>query len=105
MGCHRTTRTAALCRITGLIVQRVCLSGTALSHGLKSPPPGENLLGRGHFGAALRGDRDGARQLYERAVQPATADPGVREVAELAGKVFDELTTSRKELIGALRAV
>jgi hypothetical protein len=43
--------------------------------------------------------------LYERAVQPATADPGVREVAELAGKVFDELTTSRKELIGALRAV
>ena len=27
------------------------------------------------------------------------------EVAELAGKVSDELTTSRKELIGARRAV
>jgi len=42
--------------------------------------------------------------LHERAVQLATADPGGSEVAELAGKVFDELTTSRKELIGALRA-
>jgi hypothetical protein len=104
MGCHRTTRTAALCRITGLIAQRFRLSGTALSHGPEAAA-GREPAGQGHFGAALRGDRDGARQFYERAVQPATADPGGSEVAELAGKVFDELTTSRNELIGALRAV
>jgi type IV secretory pathway VirB2 component (pilin) len=102
----------------------------------------ENLLGKGHFGAALReaqefhpadpalagryefirqekvsraqigiadryflrGDRESARQFYERAVQLETADPAVREVAELAGQVFDDLTSSRRELISALRA-
>ena len=103
----------------------------------------ENLLGKGHFGAALReaqppieladqalagryefirqeklsraqigiadryflrGDRESARQFYERALEPETNDPGVKEVAELAGKVFDDLTSSRRELIGALRA-
>ena len=103
----------------------------------------ENLLGKGHFGAALReaqppieladpalagryefirqeklsraqigiadryflrGDRESARQFYERALLPATNDAGVKEVAELAGKVFDDLTSSRRELISALRA-
>ena len=103
----------------------------------------ENLLGKGHFGAALReaqppielaepalagryefirqeklsraqigiadryflrGDRESARQFYERALVPETNDAGVKEVAELAGKVFDDLTASRRELISALRA-
>ena len=102
----------------------------------------ENLLGKGHFGAALREAQaftlpirrslavmssSGRRRFpVPRSASPTatsyaatgrvlgssmsvpssrrTADPAVREVAELAGKVFDDLTSSRKELISALRA-
>jgi Tc toxin complex TcA C-terminal TcB-binding domain len=101
----------------------------------------ESLLGRGHFGAALResgalkasdaalagryafvrqekvsrayigiaeryflrGDARNARLFYERALAPDTADPAVREVAELAGRVFDDLASKRRDLIKGLR--
>jgi hypothetical protein len=101
----------------------------------------ENLLGKGHFGAALReadalklsdvplvgryefmwqeklsrahigiadryflrGDRDSARRFYERALQPDTADPAVKNLTELAGQVFDDLTNQRKDLISGLK--
>jgi hypothetical protein len=101
----------------------------------------ENLLGKGHFGAALReadalklsdvplvgryefirqeklsrahigiadryflrGDRDSARRFYERALQPDTADSTVKNLAVLAGQVFDDLANQRKELISGLK--
>jgi hypothetical protein len=100
----------------------------------------EDLLGRGHFGAALReadalklgdaalagryefirqekvsraqigvgdryvlrGDRRNARRFYERALEPDTADPVVREVAEVASRVFDDLAVQRRALIRGL---
>jgi tetratricopeptide (TPR) repeat protein len=101
----------------------------------------ENLLGKGHFGAALReaaalklgdaalagryefvrqeklcrahigiaaryflrGDRKSARSFYERALAPDTTDPAVKEVAELAGKAFDNLASQRATLIRGLK--
>jgi peptidoglycan hydrolase CwlO-like protein len=101
----------------------------------------EGLLGRGHFGAALReaealklgdsalagryefvrqekisraqigvadryflrGDAQSARRFYERVLRPENANPAVREVAELAGQVFDDLTSRRRELIRGLQ--
>jgi cell division septum initiation protein DivIVA len=101
----------------------------------------ENLLGKGHFGAALReaaalklgdralagryefirqeklsranigiasryflrGDQTNARRFYERALAPDTTDPAVRQVAELAGKAFDNLASQRATLISGLK--
>jgi Tc toxin complex TcA C-terminal TcB-binding domain len=100
----------------------------------------ENLLGKGHFGAALReaaamevdhplaghyqflrqeklarahigiadryflrGERVNARRFYERAIEPQTSDPTVKGVAELAGRVFDELSRRRRDLLDRLK--
>jgi hypothetical protein len=100
----------------------------------------ENLLGKGHFGAALqeagalnsgdaalagryefirqekvsraqlgiadryfqRGDHQNARRFYETALQPDTADPTVKEMAQLAATSFDNLVSQRASLIGVL---
>jgi tetratricopeptide (TPR) repeat protein len=67
----------------------------------------QEKLSRAHIGVAdryfLRGDTESARRFYERALVPDTADPAVRQVAELAGTVFDDLVGRRSELIHGLK--
>jgi len=101
----------------------------------------ENLLGKGHYGAALqeantlkignsplaghyalirqekisrahlgiadryfiRGDTDNARKFYELSIQMETANPTIKGLAEMAGRVFDNLVIKRKEIIKGLR--
>ena len=101
----------------------------------------ENLIGKGHFGAALRsageleikdnilaenyrlmlqdklsrthigiasryairGDTQNARRFYEQVLRPETSDARSREIIDLAGRAFDELTKRRKALIQGIK--
>lgn len=101
----------------------------------------ENLLGKGHYGAALRelealkpgnvplaseyefirqdkraranlgiadryfirGDAANARKFYLQAIEDASNDPMVKDIAETASKVFDTLMQRRTALIQDLR--
>ncbi len=101
----------------------------------------ENLIGKGHFGAALRsageleikdnilaenyrlmlqgkisrahigiarryairGDTLNARRFHEQVLRPETSDARSREIIDLAGRAFDELTKRRKTLIQGIK--
>jgi hypothetical protein len=101
----------------------------------------ENLIGKGHFGAALRsarkleirdnilaenyrlmlqdklsrthigiarryairGDKLNAQRFYEQVLRPETIDERSREIIDLAGRAFDELTKRRKDLIQGIK--
>ena len=67
----------------------------------------QEKLSRAHIGIAdryaLRGDPKNARRFYERALAPDTADPAVKEIAQLAAKTFDDLLSHRSALIKQLK--
>lgn len=101
----------------------------------------ENLIGKGHFGAALRsageleikdhilaenyrlmlqdklsrthigiarryairGDTPNARHFYEQVLRAEASDARSREIIDLAGPAFDELTERRKALIQGIK--
>jgi hypothetical protein len=50
----------------------------------------------------LRGDKAKARAFYEKALQPAAADPALLQIVDTASKAFDELAKQRGALIGGL---
>ena len=67
----------------------------------------QEKLSRAHIGIAdryaLRGDAKNARRFYERALAPDSADPAVKEIAQLAAKTFDDLVSRRSALIKQLK--
>jgi hypothetical protein len=51
----------------------------------------------------LRGDQANARRFYEQALAPDAFDPAVKDVAALAGRVFDDLAAQRRKLISGMK--
>src|SRR4029079_5434034 len=63
----------------------------------------QEKISRARIGIAercfLRGDRKDARRSYERALQSDSSNPKVRETAQLAERVYDDLANRRREMI------